>query len=143
MSFCTTSHTSELETRAVLTEQNDIVFRLDANDLVFIGSGIALAAVILFSQRPFKRRPSPPRVALRRPCGKSSTVAAATGNGALPPERRRAKEMSRHTASDEASWREAFERLGAHTVRSRLGTVEMSFDAPVPDIVQTEPHPPR
>jgi len=51
--------------------------------------------------------------------------------------------MSRHTASDEASWREAFERLGAHTVRSRLGTVEMSFDAPVPDIVQTEPDPPR
>jgi len=51
--------------------------------------------------------------------------------------------MSRHTASDEASWREAFERLGTHTVRSRSGIVEMSFDASVPDIVQTEPHPPR
>src|SRR5712691_1918244 len=130
MSCSTTSHTSELETRAILTEQNDIVFGLDANDLVFIGSGIALAAVILFSQRPFKRRPSPPRVALRRPGGKSSTVAAATDTSmasALPPERRRAwvslriEEMSRHTASDEASWREAFERLGTHTVRSPLG----------------------
>jgi hypothetical protein len=57
--------------------------------------------------------------------------------------RLRIEEMSRHTASDDARWREAFERLGTHTVRSRLGTVEMSFDAPVPDIVQTEPHPPR
>jgi hypothetical protein len=53
------------------------------------------------------------------------------------------EEMSRPTAADEDRWREAFERLGIDNVRSRLGTVEISFDAPVPDIVEIEPHPPR
>jgi hypothetical protein len=70
-------------------------------------------------------------------------VPAHQKNGGGPGVRLRIEEMSRPTASDEARWREAFERLGTHTVRSRLGTVEISFDAPVPDIVQTEPLPPR